>query len=303
MPTGNGTVLRATVSGVTDGDTIDVQGDDLAEEETLRILALDTEESSTGLPKPKTPWGVEAKNHANEYFNEGDEVQLEFPGDEDLETCLQRYRGNFGRLLVYVFKGSQDYQAHMIEEGYSPYFVKYGYAHHEELHRRYTEAERHAQSKHIGVWNQKEVNGEVMRPYKALTTWWHLRARVIDGYRDAVEQGTSILNPRLDYATIVDKAEAEETVTVFSDMRRPTFVSTDKAIIPIGSQKQPFKFYLPRARSESGQEVLMLLQERYIAEGVEKPARSYGYVEGKLKMYEGEPEMVLTSADQLRDRP
>lgn len=303
MPTGNGTVITTRVSKVTDGDTIKVKGGDLNIEETLRILALDTEESYAGGHKPKTPWGVEAKMHIQEYFNEGDEVKLEFPGDEDVETCLKRYRGNYGRLLVYVFKGSEDFQEHMIKRGYSPYFVKYGYAHFDELHERYTKAERHAQAKYIGVWNQKEVNGEVMRPYKALTTWWHLRARVVEGYRDAVEEGTDVLNPRLDYSEIVQKAENGATVTVFSDMRSPQFVSNEKAIIPIGSQKQPFKFFLPEAKSESGQEVLRLLQERYISEGADKPARSYGYVEGKLKMYEDEPEMILTSADQLRDRP
>jgi endonuclease YncB( thermonuclease family) len=56
---------------------------------------------------------------------------------------VQRYRGNFGRLLVYIHKDGVDFQETMIREGFSPYFVKYGNAifHHD----TYRAAEREAQ--------------------------------------------------------------------------------------------------------------------------------------------------------------
>lgn len=99
-----GTTVEATVSRVVDGDTIGVFLPNADNDESLRILALDTEESRASSGKPVTPWGKQAKARAEEFFSAGDKVTLEFPGNEDLATCLQRYRGNFGRLLVFVYR-------------------------------------------------------------------------------------------------------------------------------------------------------------------------------------------------------
>ena len=98
-----GTTVEATVSRVVDGDTIRVFIADSSDDESLRILALDTEETNAGSSKPITPWGQKAKERAESFFAEGDLVTLEFPGTEDLEVCLPKYRGNFGRLLVFVY--------------------------------------------------------------------------------------------------------------------------------------------------------------------------------------------------------
>ena len=139
-----GTSLNARVVRVVDGDTIRVEIPD--GEESLRILSLDTEESRAGGSKPKTPFGLEAKKEAERLFTAGDTVTLEFPGSESLEECLRSHRGKFDRLLIYVLTANgDDFQEHMIRLGFSPYFMKYGYAVDLDKHRRYQTAEREAQ--------------------------------------------------------------------------------------------------------------------------------------------------------------
>ena len=96
----NGTILDTTVVRVVDGDTVRVNVD--LGEESVRILSLDTEESHAGGSKPVTPLGHAAKAEAMDFFKPGDDIKLEFPGKDPLEVCLQKYRGNFGRLLVHV---------------------------------------------------------------------------------------------------------------------------------------------------------------------------------------------------------
>jgi hypothetical protein len=55
-----GTIINATVVRVVDGDTVRLQAD--GREQSVRLLALDTEESNRGsVTKPVTPWGRKAK--------------------------------------------------------------------------------------------------------------------------------------------------------------------------------------------------------------------------------------------------
>lgn len=147
-----GTNATGKFARVVDGDTIRVVLPGQARDEPLRILGLDTEESSGGSDKPVTPWGKEAKKRAERFFEGADNVTIEFPGNEPLEVCLNRYRGNFGRVLVYVYRDGTDFQEAMIREGFSPYFMKYGNTDFSEHHRRFQQAEVAAQRAHIGVW-------------------------------------------------------------------------------------------------------------------------------------------------------
>lgn len=301
MSTQKGTHLDVRFSRVVDGDTIRVFLPGQDRDESLRILALDTEESHAGGSKPVTPWGREAKTRAEEFFQGVETVTIEFPGNEDLATCLRKYRGNFGRLLVYVYRGDEDFQETMIREGYSPYFVKYGNAEFAEHHQRYQQAEREAQSQHIGVWDQIAVNGSEMRNYAALGTWWLLRASIIDEYRKRKAQGANVLNTRLDYAELKAKAEAGEEATVFTELRSITRVGGSSGLIGIGSNEQPFSLFIPDMDSDEGQAIVNLLETRYISSGEDHPRRSYAYVTGALSTFRDRPQMVLTSVTQITD--
>ncbi|MFW5811158.1 MAG: lamin tail domain-containing protein, partial [Thermodesulfobacteriota bacterium] len=227
---------------------------------------------------------------------------IEFPGREDLKTCLERYRGNYGRLLVYVFRDGMDFQDTMIGEGYSPYFVKYGNAVFAGHHHRYRTAERKAQGRRIGVWNPIEVNGGEFRNYAALSIWWQVRATIIDEYRRIRAVDASVLNPRLDYALIKAKAEAGDAATVFTELRTLTRAGGDHGLIGIGSLEQPFHLFIPDIDAPEGQTILNLLETRYISSSTaDKYRRSYAYVAGRLSTYFGRPQMIVTSPEQIAD--
>lgn len=140
------------VTKVTDGDTIKVDIDGVVE--SLRLTCLDTEESQERGGKPKTNAGLDAKKFAEEFFTNDDgshvRVDIEFDTDDSFEICLKKHRDNFGRLLCYVHKDSQNYNLETIKQGYSPYFVKYGFS--RTYHDSFTLAERDAQAKKQVIW-------------------------------------------------------------------------------------------------------------------------------------------------------
>ncbi|MEJ2640670.1 MAG: thermonuclease family protein, partial [Desulfosarcinaceae bacterium] len=296
-----GTHAAVTFSRVVDGDTIRVVLPGETEDESLRILCLDTEESHAGGGKPVTPWGHKAKERAQTFFQDARKVVIEFPGNEDLTACIRKYRGNYGRLLVYLYRDGVDFQETMIAEGYSPYFVKYGRAQFAGHHRRYVQAEQQAQRRHIGVWDQLTVNGGERRNYAALGCWWQLRARVIDGYRRLRALDDSILNPRLDYDRISTLAREGASATIFTEMRTITRVGGHSGLISMGAVDRPFHLFLPDIDSPEGQAVVNLLENRYISGDEDHPRRSYAFVSGVLDTYRDRPQIVVQTADQIGD--
>ena len=305
MPDYNGTHINVPFDSVVDGDTIRVDLPNPHGIQSIRILCLDTEEKpgSRG-SKPKTPWGQKATERAEQFFQGAQQVTLEFPGVESVEVCLQKYRGNFNRVLAYVYLGEQDFQEVMIREGYSPYFSKYGNANFDANHHRYRLAEREAQMANIGVWNQALVNGEERRNYASLSTWWNLRAVLIDRYRAHLAAGKTIYNTRLDYQLIKQKAQEGKTVTLFTEVSRLTTINNDSiGFVDIGSEAQPFTLFLPNLNMAEGEKIANLLRLRYISDGPDDdhPRRSYLYVTGALSIFNSNPQMVVSSVDQITD--
>ncbi len=301
MAVAEGTTVAASVVRVVDGDTVvvNVQG----AEERIRLAGLDTEESNPGSDKPITPWGKEAKNATTQLLPPGTEVLLEFAGNESVEECLRRYRDNFGRLLGWLHHGELDVQEHMIRKAFSPYFTKYGFADFPGHHQRYTAAERDAQVAHIGLWDQVGVNGSEMRNYALLGVWWNLRAELIDDYRTLRTQRPELLNSRLDYEKIAQLAEQEQDAVIFTELRELRRLGQRKAVVEIGSRHQPFKLFIPDIEADAGQDVIRLLDNRYFAADDLHPRRSYAYVSGRLKTFNGAPELVVETGDQITDTP
>jgi len=296
-----GTNIKVGFSRIVDGDTIRIFLPDQEKDESIRILALDTEESFAGGSKPVSPWGHAAKARAAEFFDGATEVTIEFPGNESVAECVSKYRGNFGRLLCFVYRDGVDFQETMIAEGFSPYFMKYGNAQFSDHHQRYSEAERIAQLNHVGVWDQQTVNGSQIRNYAALGTWWKLRARIIDEYRILKSKVPALLNTRLDYDTIVSKANAGEEVTIFTELSGIRKVGPRSGLISYGGQDRPFNLYLPDIESDVGQQVIKLMQNRYISDGETSPRRSYAYVSGVLSLFRERPQMAITTVMQISD--
>ncbi|WP_299044176.1 thermonuclease family protein [uncultured Tateyamaria sp.] len=305
-----GTSFTAKVDRVVDGDTVRVflnDGDDKSE--SLRILSLDTEEVNAGT-KPVTPLGHAASDRAKELITPGDTVTVILPGNEDRDDAIAKYRGNFGRLLCYLqLEDGTDFQELMIREGLSPYFQKYGYAQFSTLHTRYAAAERAAQAHKLGIWDQIANNGSVLRDYAALGTWWDLRARIIEGYREIKRRApeVNLFNTRLDYDRLVEIAKARGETTVFMELRDFSPVSGDHVVFRTGSLAQPYQLFIPNGNSDQAQDIMNLILTRYRPDGEGTPRRSYAYVTGPTKMFPdndtGRPEIVVTDPDQITDWP
>ncbi|MGR3275903.1 thermonuclease family protein [Acaryochloris marina NIES-2412] len=297
-----GTTIETTVVRVVDGDTIRVQLPHLEQEKSLRLLNLETEESNSGSNKIITPWGQQAKERAEQFFQPNDRVTLEYPGTEAVEICHRRYQDNYGRPLLLIHKQGVDYQEVMIREGYSPYFNKYGNAVFPQYHQRYQQAEREAQQANLGVWDQLTVNGEVLHNYAALGIWWSLRADIIDAFRQHKSHTPDLLNSRLDFDEIVARAQQQEKVVVFTELRSLRRITAKSARIEIGSVKQPFSLYLPNTESPGGKAVVNLLNNRYFSTE-NAPKRSYAYVAGQLRMFNKNPQITIKSTAQIMDEP
>lgn len=297
-----GTTIEATVVRVVDGDTIRVLLPYLDQEKSLRLLNLETEESNSGSNKIITPWGQQAKERAERFFQPQDMVTLEYPGTEPADICRHRYQDNYGRPLLLIHKQGVDYQEVMIREGYSPYFNKYGNAAFPEYHQRYQQAERDAQQANLGVWDQLAVNGEKIHNYAALGIWWSLRAEIIDGFRQYKAHQPDLLNSRLDFEEIVARAQHQEKVVVFTELRSLRRITATSARIEIGSVKQPFSLYLPNTESPGGKSVVNLLNNRYFSTE-NAPKRSYAYVTGQLRMFNKNPQITIKSTSQIMDEP
>lgn len=302
MPKTEGTTVQAPFERVVDGDTIRVLLPPSNVSTPIRLTALDTEESNPGGTKPVTPWGIKTKEFTLQYFEGASTVTLEFPGTEPFEVALVKHKDNFGRLLAFVHKGDEDYQELAIEQGYSPYFMKYGHAPFAGHRARYERAERSAQRQARGLWDQVAVNGREMRNYAALGTWWRLRGELIEHFRALRAQDPTLYDTRLDYAELERKAAAGETVTVFSELRELTPTrGGDNTIVDIGSQEQPFKFFIPNSDVGPGREIVQLLLHRYVSQDETHPRPSYAFVTGPLQVFGGRPELVITSPDQITD--
>ena len=298
-------IKQAKLTKVVDGDTVKVLMD--AGEESLRLVCLDTEESHRGGYKPVTNAGKAASKWAKEFFGADDKglpaddvfVDVEFDTSDPVAVCMKKHRGNYGRLICYVYKDDRNYNFDAVREGWSPYFVKYGRSrlYHEDLMK----AEAQAQAQGIGVWDPDINAGGNSRDYGELLPWWHLRAGVVEDYRRfGVQAGA--LSIRLDYDEIVEAANAKSPLTVLCDLQGGIHKwAGDGALIYAGSIAQKLNLWIPERGSATAQETLRLIETRYAGHGL-----GYVYVSGEATMYpdeNGVPEIILQDMSQLSDFP
>ena len=227
------------VTRVVDGDTIHVLRD--GKTEKLRLLSVDTEEKLSGRPfnaaKPETLFGEEAKVWAIDFFaslaDEGGvtRVGLAFPDGEEAYDV-------YGRLLCHVIlPDGTDFNLKLVQDGWSPYFCKYGYS--RICHEAFLAAEADARARQVGVWdpdvNTPAASGEprVARDYDRLVPWWHARARALDAFRQrkAVDPTsvTSSEDPEGLEAAVLRAAETGYPTAVFGAVDR-TFEEGDGSL-------------------------------------------------------------------------
>ena len=304
-----GTVIKnLKLTKVVDGDTIKILLDN--KEESIRFVCLDTEESQRGGSKPVTNAGILASKRVKEYFGAdeagipvGDvRVDLEFDTDDPVEVCLRKHRGNYGRLICYVYKAGEQENSNLriVREGWSPYFVKYGRS--RLYHRQFIAAEFEAQSQGLAIWNRETNAGGNQRDYTTMIPWWHLRDTVVQGYRNT-DSRSGVLSVRLNYEKIVEAANDGTEITVFCDLQGGINKwPGNGALIFAGSKFQKFNLWIPHRDSTVAQTILRLIETRYAKYG-----RGYVYVSGRASLYpsntDGKPQIVLKDVSQLTDFP
>jgi len=284
------------VTRVVDGDTIKVLLN--GRREFLRLHCVDTEESFDNGSKPVTQTGIEATEMAKQYFTEPDgkltTVDVEFDSDDPLDVCLDMYRDTHGRLICYVHKGDENYNIRLIEDGWSPYYIKYGRS--QLYHRQMMEAESLAQANHRLIWHPLPHHGKPFRNYELLAAWWALRDGMIQDYR-CHGKLAGALSVRFNYPEILAAATQEDWITVFCDLQDGiTKWIGNGALIHTGSKDHILKLWIPEAKHDKNAPIVQLINRRYSGLG-----RGYVYVSGKVVMYRDKPEITLTLIQQLSD--
>lgn len=304
-----GTIIKdLKLIKVIDGDTIKVLLHN--EQESIRFVCLDTEESQPGGGKPVTKAGQLAAKWAKQYFgtneqglpNSDTRVHLEFDTNDPVQVCLNKHRDNYGRLLCYIYKAGEPENSNVriVREGWSPYFVKYGRS--RLYHHQFVAAEVEAQSQGLAIWNPNTNAGGNHRDYTTLLPWWSLRDNVVQDYRYLGIQAGA-LSVRLDYDHLMEAARTGNEVTVFCDLQSGINQWTGNgALIYAGSTFQKFNLWIPDQDSPVAQSILRLIKTRYANSG-----RGYVYVSGIASLYplkaDGKPQIVITQAKQLADFP
>lgn len=150
----DGEARQATVTRIIDGDTMEVRFAN-GEEDTVRLIGVDTPETSLGNVAPEEyegipdtqaardhlyNWGQQASQYATDEL-EGQEVRVVTDSEGDR-------RGSFGRLLAYLYVGEENFNRNLLEDGYarvydSPF----------SLRGEFESAESEARSNDIGLWN------------------------------------------------------------------------------------------------------------------------------------------------------
>ncbi|MBA3009894.1 MAG: thermonuclease family protein [Proteobacteria bacterium] len=126
------------VMRVVDGDTLDI--DYQGKRERIRLLNVDTPESVHPDKTRNTLLGKQASDYTRKRLA-GKSVSLEFEGKK---------RGKYGRLLAYVILDRKNFNLELVQNGWSPYYTKYGQS--QTLHGNFIDAQAHAKAQQLNIW-------------------------------------------------------------------------------------------------------------------------------------------------------
>lgn len=285
------------VLDVVDGDTIHVELN--GEKESLRFCCVDTEESQGNSNKPITKAGKMASEMAKAYFKEGGgwgKVDLEFETDDPVDVCLHKHRGTYGRLICTIHKGGENFNLKLIQEGWSPYFVKYGRA--RLYHEAFAKAHEEARKARRVIWDPETNKGGPSRDYDALLPWWETRGDRVQVFRDKGRK-LGALDLREDYEQVLAQRDKDKPILVFADLQGGISAwPGDGAVLNVGTKTRPFSLWIPEAKSDARKELIETIEKRYAKRGL-----GYCYIHGPVTSFKDKAQIVLTDAAQLRDEP
>jgi micrococcal nuclease len=135
---------------IVDGDTIVIEYD--GKHEKVRLLCVNTPESVHPDKKQNIPMGKVASKYTMKKLT-GKNVNLEFE--------IKKLRGNYGRLLAYVFIDGQNFNLDLVKQGLSPYYTKYGKS--EKYDAEFRAAEKQARKEGLNIWGDPELTKKYLR--------------------------------------------------------------------------------------------------------------------------------------------
>lgn len=293
-----------TISKIIDGDTFRFEKLD----KSTRMLGIDTEEMYKGKDaeaktnslrqnwraiydsargkekkpiKHNSPLGYETWLWAKEIFKDAVRVRLEKESND-------RFIDTYGRYLVYVIGIREDssefnYNVECVKNGYSPYFMKYGYS--KRFHNEFVEAQKYAREHRLGIWSGEKL---CYPDYKERLEWWARRAKAIAMFEKNYKgkpECFSIMDDK-DFHDL--KNHEGEEVTVFG------------SISEIYKDKEPHLIRFSFSNTEHFvltvfPEHVKLMEEMEIEDLIGE----FVYVKGKLKSYQGKVEIDFTDKKQI----
>ncbi|MGB2927890.1 MAG: thermonuclease family protein [Desulfobacterales bacterium] len=134
---------------VVDGDTIVIRYN--GKYEKVRLLCVNTPESVHPDEKQNIPMGKVASRYTQKKLT-GKYVDLEF------ESWL---RGNYGRLLAYVFVDGKNINLDLVRQGLSPYYTKYGRS--QKYDAEFRAVEKLARKEKLNIWGDPELTKKYLR--------------------------------------------------------------------------------------------------------------------------------------------
>jgi micrococcal nuclease len=135
---------------VVDGDTIVIKYN--GKYEKVRLLCVNTPESVHPDKKQNIPMGKVASRYTQKKLT-GKYVDLEFE--------IKKLRGNYGRLLAYVFVDGQNLNLDLVRQGLSPYYTKYGKS--EKYDSEFRATEKQARKEKLNIWGDPELTKKYLR--------------------------------------------------------------------------------------------------------------------------------------------
>jgi len=135
---------------VVDGDTIVIRYN--GKYEKVRLLCVNTPESVHPDKKQNIPMGKVASKYTQKKLT-GKYVKLEFE--------IKKLRGNYGRLLAYVFVDGKNLNLDLVRQGLSPYYTKYGKS--EKYDAEFRAAEKQARKEKLNIWGDPELTEKYLR--------------------------------------------------------------------------------------------------------------------------------------------
>ena len=135
---------------VVDGDTIVIEFN--GKYEKVRMLCVNTPESVHPDKKQNIPMGKVASRYTQKKLT-GKNFALEFE--------IENLRGNYGRLLAYVFVDGKNLNLDLVRQGLSPYYTKYGKS--EKYDAEFRVAEKQARKEGLNIWGDPELAKKYLR--------------------------------------------------------------------------------------------------------------------------------------------